>query len=665
MIELQSVTKRYGAQLLLDAQSLRLLPCERIGIVGPNGAGKTTLLDLVAGEAEPDGGRILRRKDIRIGYLRQQLPADAGDTPLLEYVQRGAPTLEVLSAEIRLLENQLADPDLPPPLARSLLARLGDLQSAFEHQDGYSLPARAAAALSGLGFDPADLSRPLASFSGGWQMRALLTRALLADPDLLLLDEPSNYLDLPAVEWLRRRLDAFRGTLALVSHDRYLLQSLTSVTLEVAAGHLTRYPGPYPYYAAEREKRRTLSLARAANEQKRIRELQKFVDHFRSKATLATRVQSKIKLLEKLQDQQTRVEAIHRGAAQLRLPPPPHCGNDVLRVDHLSFRYASDASPVLHDVSFQLLRGDKVALVGPNGAGKTTLLRLVAGLLRPDAGTIHLGHLVTPGYQSQETAGAIPPDSTPLASLKQVAPDRPEAELRTILGTFGFSGEAVEKRVSVLSGGERIRLAFARILLRPPNLLLLDEPTTHLDIETREALQTALSDYPGTFLIVSHDVEFIRHAATSILQILPHAGGVTLFHLTYDEYRERLLALPADTPSPLPAAAAPAAPAAPADTPVAAPPPLSPADRQRLKTSLRKLQKQLAALEAQITAAEDEIATLSDTLASPDLPPPDRATAARRLSALQASLAPLNAQWEALGTDHDHLAARLQHGISP
>ena len=670
MIELISVSKRYGGQVLLDAQSFRLLPGERIGIVGPNGAGKTTLLDLIAGDAEPDAGRIVRRKDIRIGYLRQQLPSDAGDTPLIDYVQLAAPTLNVIAAEIHALEERLADPDLPPAESRAILQRLGTLQSTFEHQDGYSLHARAAAALTGLGFDPADLPRPLASFSGGWQMRALLTRALLADPDLLLLDEPSNYLDLPAVEWLRRRLDAFRGTLALVSHDRYLLQSLTTVTLEVAAATLTRYPGPYPYYAAEREKRRALSLAHAANEQKRINEIQKFVDRFRSKATLATRVQSKIKLLERLKAEQTAVVAVHRGAAQIRIPPPPHSGREVLRVTDLAFRYAPDSPPVLHSVSFVASRGEKIALVGPNGAGKTTLLRLIAGQLTPTAGTIHLGHLVTPGYQSQETAGTLPAADTAFQVLRHADPDRPESDLRTILGTFGFSGEAAEKRVSVLSGGERIRLAFARILLRPPNLLLLDEPTTHLDIETREALQAALAEYPGTLLLVSHDVEFVRHLATAILHVLPHDGGVTLHNLTYDEFRAKIILPPAaptpsqaSAPAPAPPAGAGASSAKPptgADSsPTAPAAPLTAPERQQLRSDLRKLQKSLSALETQIADAESEIESLSALLADPSLPPSDRATHSRRISDLQSSLPPLYADWESLGTRRDALAHRL------
>ena len=665
MIELQSISKRYGGQILLEGQSMRLLPGERIGIVGPNGAGKSTLLDIIAGDAEPDAGHVLRRKDIRIGYLRQKLPADAGDTALVDYVQRAAPTLDILAAEIHVLEDQLADPALPPRLTSSLLARLGDLQSAFEHQDGYALHARAAAALTGLGFDPDDLTHPLSSFSGGWQMRALLARALLADPDLLLLDEPSNYLDLPAVEWLRRRLEAFRGTLALVSHDRYLLQSLTSVTLEVAGGRLTRYPGSYSFYAAEREKRRAVSLAHAANEQKRIRELEKFIDRFRSKATLATRVQSKIKLLERLQAEQTAVVEVHRGGAQIRIAPPPRSGRDVLRVDSLAFRYAPDAPYVLQNVSFLLSRGDKVAVVGPNGAGKTTLLRLIAGQLRPDSGTVALGHLVTPGYQSQETAGQLPPISTVLGLLKSADPDRPESELRSVLGAFGFSGNAVDKRVSVLSGGERVRLSFARILLRPPNLLLLDEPTTHLDIETREALQAALATFPGTLLLVSHDVEFVRHVASGILQVLPHNQGVTFYNLTYDEYREKVLQMASSRSEVQPPSAAPASrPAGQGESPrsadAASTGVLTPADRQRLKSDLRKVQKAVDALEKQIADAEAEIETLSGQLAAPDLAAPARIDLSRRLKILQTSLPDLYARWETAGGARDALAAQLR-----
>ncbi len=452
MIEFRQVGKRYGGQIVLDRVDFRLLAGERAGIVGPNGAGKSTIFDLITGEADVDSGAVVRAKDIRIGQLRQQLKPGAEQTPLRQYVERAAPDLQTIRAEIHRIEAHLAD-DLTGE-ARVLLRRLGDLQSQFEAQGGYDLHARAAAALTGLGFRVEDLLRPLGEFSGGWQMRAELSRALIAEPDLLLLDEPSNYLDLPAVEWLRRRLEGFRGTLAMISHDRYLLENLCEVTIEVAAGQVTRYPGRYSWYAVEREKRREISLSRQANEDRKREQIERFVERFRAKNTMSSRVQSRIKMLEKLE--RTEVVVVARGRGHFRLAKPPHCGQEVLRCEDVGFGY-DEGQWIFRGVDLAVQKGEKLAVVGPNGAGKTTLLRVMAGQLAPGEGKRRTGHLVVPGYQSQETADTMDRTRSCLDTLKAVAPDANEKEIRTLLGGFGFSGEAAEKRVEVLSGGERIR----------------------------------------------------------------------------------------------------------------------------------------------------------------------------------------------------------------
>jgi len=639
MIEFHQVSKRYGGQVVLDAVDFRLLAGERVGIVGPNGAGKSTIFDLIVGESEVDSGSIGRAKDIRIGHLRQQVKSGDERISLQTYVERAAPDLETIQEEIHHIEARLAG-DVEGE-AQVLLRRLGDLQTQFEIQGGYDLHARAAAALTGLGFCVEELERPLGLFSGGWQMRAELGRALIAEPDLLLLDEPSNYLDLPAVEWLRRRLAGFRGTLAMISHDRYLLESLCTVTFEVAAGRVTRYPGRYSWYAKEREKRQEIVLSRQANEMRKRQQIERFVERFRAKANLATRVQSKIKMLEKME--RTEVVGVARGRGQFRLAPPPHCGQEVIRCENLGFSY--EGTPwIFRGVDLSVQKGEKLAVVGPNGAGKTTLLRVMAGQLDPGEGRRVTGHLVVPGYQSQESADTMDPTRSCMETLKAVASDASEAEIRTLLGGFGFSGDAAEKRVGVLSGGERIRLAFARILIRPPNLLLLDEPTTHLDIESREALQDAIAAYGGTVVLVSHDVAFVRAVAKGILSVAPEGGGVRRFSGDYDYFREKIAQEPGEGAGGEKSVDAEKAARTEAFY-----------DRKALKAELRRVDKTLKVLEKKISHLEVKQSSLHEQLASLRIEPDLRVLAGRELKGVEESLARCLADWEGAGARRDEL----------
>jgi ATP-binding cassette subfamily F protein 3 len=647
MIEFNQVSKRYGGQIVLDRVDFRLLAGERAGIVGPNGAGKSTIFDLITGESEADAGSVVRAKDIRIGHLRQQVKSGEERTPLQKYVERAAPDLETIRAEIHHIEEHLAGDEAGE--ARVMLRRLGELQTSFEVQGGYDLHSRAAAALTGLGFRVEDLQKPLGEFSGGWQMRAELSRALIAEPDLLLLDEPSNYLDLPAVEWLRRRLENFRGTLAMISHDRYLLESLCEVTVEVAAGRVTRYPGRYSWYAQEREKRREISLSRQANEDRKREQVEKFIERFRAKNTMSSRVQSRIKMLEKLG--RTEVVEVVRGLGHFRLAKPPHCGQEVLRCEGVGFGYEA-GHWIFRGVDLAVQKGEKLAVVGPNGAGKTTLLRVMAGQLAPGEGRRRTGHLVVPGYQSQETADTMDPEKSCLATLKSVAPDANDKEIRTLLGGFGFSGEAAEKRVGVLSGGERIRLAFARILIRPPNLMLLDEPTTHLDVESREALQDAIAAYEGTVVLVSHDVAFVRAVAQGIIAVAPGGGGVRRFSGGYDYYREKIEreAAGAGESAPEAAKSVDEAKAARAE---------AHRDRKVLKNELRRVEREVEALEKDIPVLEREQSTLHDRLASVEISEEDRALACRRLMEIESNLRAKLAAWETAGSRRDKLAEKI------
>lgn len=533
MIDFIQVSKRFGTQEVLDKVSFRINAGEHVGVVGPNGAGKSTVFGLVTGEQSADSGEVTLPKNVRLGHLHQQLHAHAQDCSLLDYACNAIPELKPMEAEIHRIEHDLQSASGAEQ--EKLLERLGELQHEFEHLGGYDLKARAEAALSGLGFKEAEFGNPFRSFSGGWQMRAELVRTLIARPDILLLDEPSNYLDLPAVEWLQRFLRSFEGTMLLISHDRYLLESLTDRTLEISGGCAVKYAGGYAYYLKEREQRHLQQAAAYRNYMEQKEHLESFINRFRAQATKAAQVQSRIKMLEKLDA--VRAPAAPPNLSKLRIPPPPHCGAHIMQVEHLGFSYDGQRW-IFRDVSFEIGHGQKIALVGFNGMGKTTLLRVLAGALTAKEGARKEGHKVVLGYQSQDFAETMPPDQSLLTIVRNANPAIPERDVRALLGSFGFSGDAVNKPSGVLSGGEKIRLAFARIFINPPNFLLLDEPTTNLDIYGREALEKAIKEYQGTVCFVSHDVAFVRGAADHIISI--RNDGVVKWPGGYDYYLEKL-----------------------------------------------------------------------------------------------------------------------------
>lgn len=535
MIEFRNVSKHYGPQDVLLNASFQIAPGDRLGLVGPNGAGKSTVFGLITGDIVPDGGEVYIASGLRLGYLRQVLNNSDVEIPMLDYVADALPELREIDTRLHSVEHDLQDPQHPKRAA--LLVELGELHHRYEVLGGYEMRTRAQEALGGLGFAPDALMKPLQEFSGGWQMRAELARVLVARPDTLLLDEPSNYLDLPAVEWLQRYLRDFDGTLVLISHDRFLLNTLTKRTLEINAGRATPYAGNYDVYARDRVIRVEQALARKKNQDSKRKDIEEFVSRFRAKASKAAQVQSRIKMLEKMEDVEELDEIQTRG--RIRLPPPPHCGIEVIRLESAGLTYDGNRW-VLRGLDLAIQRGEKTALVGHNGLGKTTLLRMLAGALPLSEGRRELGYKVVPGYQTQDFADAMNENETVLQAVRNVAPDVLEKDLRGTLGGFGFSGEAIDKTVGVLSGGEKIRLAFARLLVKPPNLLLLDEPTTHLDIHAREALEDALKEYQGTLLFVSHDVEFVRKVATSIIEMRP--PGVVRYPGDYDYFKLKVAA---------------------------------------------------------------------------------------------------------------------------
>ena len=531
MLDFRGISVHYGHQDVLTDVTFRVNKGDRVGVVGPNGSGKSTLFKIILGEMSTDTGELVIESSPRIGFTRQNPAPDTPEETLLDYALRGIPGLSEMEAEMETLEADLSDP--------VKMRRYGELQTKFEHLGGYDIETRVKIALGGLGFATEDFAKPFKSFSGGWRMRAELSRVLASKPDLLLLDEPSNYLDLPAVEWLQKFLKAYDGTRMLISHDRSLLRTLTNIIVEVDAGTATRYEGDLDYYLTEREVRYEHLKAAKENQDRHREQLQRFVDRFRAQATKAAQAQSRQKLIDKIDEARIVLPKRYTNSGRLRLAEPPPSGIEMFRCENLGFSY-DGVKKVFSGLSFNITRGDKVALIGYNGLGKTTLLRLIAGTRQATEGKAVLGHNVVPGYLSQEFAETIPPDLTVYRNAKNAWDAHgggPEKVFRNQLGAFGFDENDVEKPAGVLSGGEKIRLAFLRLFLTAPNFLLLDEPTTHLDLDGRRLLQDALRKYAGTILLVSHDIDFVRAVATSILEITRE--GIRSYPGGYDYYCEK------------------------------------------------------------------------------------------------------------------------------
>ena len=630
MIDFIQVSKAFGAQEILRNASFRINEGERAGIVGPNGTGKSTVFGLICGEASPDKGTVELPRGVRIGHLRQQLdPHEVTDT-LLSHAETGRPDLQETENAIHAIEDDLHHDRIQDKEAA--LRRLGELQTAFEAEGGYRARSQAEATLCGLGFSESDFGRPFKSFSGGWQMRAELARVLVADPRILLLDEPTNYLDIPAVEWLQKYLKSYSGTMLLISHDRYLLNTLTSVTIEVANGETTKYTGNYDHYVEARKLGHEQRLAGQKNQQRERERAERFIERFRAKNTKATQVKSRMKMLERMEEITLQKAVVSHG--RIRLKKPARCGHEVVRVADLGLTY-DGSTWVLRNVELQVHRGDKIAIIGPNGMGKSTLLRVLAGKLVPSEGKRFLGHNVVVGYQSQEFTETMDPDLTVFDTIRRQGGDASDQDVRTLLGGFGFSGDAVEKRVSVLSGGEKVRLAFARLLIDPPNFLILDEPTTHLDIQARESLEKALAEFEGTICLVSHDIEFVRHVATSTIAMRP--GGIERYPGGYDYYCEKM----AERESKAPKQAGPTR---------------STLDRkaerreraetvQKRGQQRRELQKKLSATEKHIFELEEEQTALLAQLESAGTVV-DYAKVNRRLQQIAAELSIATELWE-------------------
>jgi ATPase subunit of ABC transporter with duplicated ATPase domains len=526
MISFTNVTKQYGAQILFVDASFQINPGEKVGLVGPNGAGKTTIFRLITGEEIADEGAIDRPKRLTIGYFRQDVGDLSGRSVLAETIA-GAGEVAALGEELVALEHKMAEAgdDL-----EKTIERFGEVQARYQELGGYELEARAQTILAGLGLQPEQITADVGKLSGGWKMRVALARILLLQPDALLLDEPTNYLDLESILWLEGFLRDYAGSVIMTCHDRDVMNRVVKKIVEIDGGQVRSYTGDYDFY----EQARTLEAERREAEYQRQQAMlakeMRFVERFRAQAAKAAQVQSRIKKLEKIE----RIEPPRRIIEkQYDFRPPPRSGDDVIKVEQVTKAYG--ARKVHDGLDMLMRRGERWAVMGENGAGKTTLLKMIAGVTHPDAGAVTLGASVTMGYFAQHQMEQLSADHTVLEELQEHSPTSGIGTLRNLAGAFGFQGDDVEKPVRVLSGGEKARLALAKILFDAPNLLVLDEPTNHLDIVTKRALLKALHAYEGTIVFVSHDRAFLRSLATRVLELSakdrPHIYGGP-----YDEY---------------------------------------------------------------------------------------------------------------------------------
>lgn len=640
MFQLESIAKRYGGEALFSTLSWQIPKGETIGLVGPNGAGKTTLFRLLAGEEEPDDGRVVRPRDTRVGHLPQEIPAGTDGT-VLDVVLDGRPDLLELERRVKSLQDQMSRDGADEEVA----AEFANLEDRFRREGGYELRNTAREIAAGVGFEDEELDRPVETFSGGWRMRALLARLLFSRPDLLLLDEPTNHLDVDSIEWLEQYLADYAGTVITISHDRFFLNRVVDGIAELHGGTIGVYHGDYDHYLVERQRRRQKLLDKRQRQQQEQKRLQEFIDKFRYNAARASQVQSRIKRLEKME--LVDVPPAYNKEIGFEFPSPPRVGKTVIDVQEVAKRFGDHV--VYDGVDFKLRRGDRVAFVGPNGAGKSTLLKMIGGQLTPDEGSVEYGHRVEVAYFAQHSVDQLDTTHTVLEEMHAAASYDSAPKVRSILGAFLFSGDDVHKSISVLSGGEKSRLALAKMMLEPAGCLLLDEPTNHLDIPSRRILEHALRHFEGAFCVISHDRYFLNEVVNRVVHI--EDGELDDFPGTYEEYRWRRQQGAGQSKDESMGETT-------GDS--ADEQPLSRKERRRLRAKLRReknaqtreLREQVAALEDRVATLEAELAEVEEVLAKPETHQGEGSRIAslqKRHGELEAQLMETMSQWEEKG----------------
>jgi ATP-binding cassette subfamily F protein 3 len=529
MIRIDSISKSNSHRILFIEASAALNRGEKIGLVGPNGAGKTTLFRMITGEELPDEGQVNVEKGVTIGYFNQNVGEMGGRSAVAE-VMEGAGPVSVVAAELRELEAAMCDPDRLDEMD-AIIERYGEVQARYEELDGYGLDGRAREVLAGLSFSQEMMDGDVGKLSGGWKMRVALARILLMRPDVMLLDEPSNHLDLESLIWLEAFLKNYDGALLMTSHDREFMNRIVTKIIEIDGGSLTSYSGDYAFYEGQRALNEKQQQAQFERQQAMLAKEIKFIERFKARASHASQVQSRVKKLEKID----RVEPPRRRqTVAFDFAPAPRSGEDVVSLKGVNKSYGSRT--IYDGLDFMVRRRERWCIMGVNGAGKSTLLKLVTGTTEPDQGIVNLGASVKLGYFAQHAMDILDGDSTILEWLEQRFPKAGQAPLRALAGCFGFSGDDIEKKCRVLSGGEKARLVMAAMLFDPPNFLVLDEPTNHLDLDTKEMLIRALSAYEGTMLFVSHDRRFLSALYNRVLELTP--DGIHQYGGGYTEYVE-------------------------------------------------------------------------------------------------------------------------------
>ncbi|MCK5056430.1 MAG: ATP-binding cassette domain-containing protein [Candidatus Aminicenantes bacterium] len=648
MLQIKDLHYSIGDRQLLAGMDWTIQDKKRAALIGPNGTGKTTLLKILTGEIEPTQGRVSKPKDYRIGYLPQE-EIDVGSGTLLESVLAGQTEIADLEKRINELHHAL---DSTTAEQENLLKQLGDLEQRFEAVDGYHIETTAKNILTGLGFRKSDFDRPLREFSGGWRMRSYLALLLTQKPDLLLLDEPTNHLDLPSLEWLEQYLLNFPGSIILVSHDRFFIDRLAQEIVELEGGKLEHYSGNYHFFKEQKKQRQRLLEKKWKEQQSEIARQERFINRFRAKNTKATQVQSRIKQLERME--------------KIELTPPstsPHLEfklnvsvrsfKDTLQIKDMWFRY--DKQWIFRDINLSIYRGERVALIGANGTGKTTLTRLIAGQLQPQAGSLQTGERAQIGYYAQHQAESLNLEATVYQEVSATAATSYLTEIRNVLGLFQFSGDDVNKKISVLSGGEKARVSLAKILLSPVNFLIMDEPTNHLDRTAREALEHALSHYDGTMLLISHDRYFLDKLVERVIEF--REGELEEYSGDYSYYLQKRRNREEPAHSNLPGEVS--RPGGIKKTKEQKR--LEAEARQAVSKELNQLKNEIERLEDRISHLETRIAEIETDMASPDTYQDKRLTVSlqKEYAAAKKELDESNKKWEDAQLKYEDIKSRL------